>query len=319
MQVLSRFQGQSLNCCDLHCMALVCVILKTANDELIPLDPIINFLNPGNYSVNRLMLNKSLQIDDALWNIGGRLDKDTESTFLRDYGNMNELDEREYINVTISSLYPLKCGTTTDYKCNPPTWTEFFNSIFAASGHPHIRTNPRQRIIIKNHEYLDELDATLEALNLQPYELANYMGWKILVDYIVATGNIQHAFGGNCINYLTKGRSNKRSQYGLLNGAVGSMYIREHFSDPKIKKQVQEMVKYIRETFKLRLPTITWMDQQTKRKASEKLNAMEEFIAYPDELLDKTTIDHYYKGMYFFNFCIGNTKKYKYEKPQNLK
>ena len=38
------------------------------------------------------------------------------------------------------------------------------------------------------------------------------------------------------------------------------------------------------------------MDKQTAKKAVDKLNAMKEFIAYPDEYMNKSIIDDYYKG-----------------------
>ena len=100
--------------------------------------------------------------------------------------------------------------------------------------------------------------------------MKNYLGWKVLVDYIVAAKNFQSAFKGNCLQYLLGGRDrNLYTQSGLLNVAVGSMYVREYF-DPKKKEDVTKMVQNIRKTFKLLIPHLDWMDEQTKTIAKEK-------------------------------------------------
>ena len=39
------------------------------------------------------------------------------------------------------------------------------------------------------------------------------------------------------------------------------------------------------------------MDHQTRENAILKLDAMQQSIAYPDELFDKTTVDQFFKGI----------------------
>ena len=73
------------------------------------------------------------------------------------------------------------------------------------------------------------------------------------------------------------------------------MYAREYFSIKK-KDEAVKQVAYIRKTFEFLVPHISWMDQETKTKAIEKLRVMGQFIAYPDELLDREIMDNYYKG-----------------------
>ena len=127
--------------------------------------------------------------------------------------------------------------------------------------------------------------------------MKNYMGWRVLVDYIVGAKNFQSAFKGKCINYLLHGGDNNQyAEKGLLNLAVASMYVREYV-DTKKKKDVTKMVNNIRKTFKLLLPRLEWMDEYTKKNAIEKFEAMGQFVAYPDELRQKLTIDQYYNGI----------------------
>ena len=127
--------------------------------------------------------------------------------------------------------------------------------------------------------------------------MANYIGWKVLVDSLLAARNLASAFEGDCIKYLIAGYDNNEyAENGLLNIAVGSMYARNYFNAGK-KKDVLTMVKYIRKTFELLVPHIDWMDKETLTKAVEKLRAMGESVAYPDALLDRKIMDQYYKGL----------------------
>ena len=127
--------------------------------------------------------------------------------------------------------------------------------------------------------------------------MANSIGFKILTDYIIGATNLKKAFDGTCINYLTHGYDkNEFTEDGLLNVAVGSMYVREYFSVKK-KEEALKQVEYIRKTFEYLVPHVSWMDQETKTKAIEKLRAMGQFIAYPDELRNRSIMDHYYKDL----------------------
>jgi hypothetical protein len=242
--------------------------------------------------INQL-LNRSIEIDDALYSISSYVD-DRFYKAARDYG----LGYKEYKQTTISELLPIPCGTTGS-GCKPPTWITFIDSVFQASGNKNVEIKSNQTVLIKDPEYFDQLDATLETLQIKPYEMANYIGWKVLVDSVLAARNLASAFKGDCIKYLIAGYDNNEyAENGLLNIAVGSMYARNYFNVGK-KKDVLTMVKYIRKTFELLVSRIDWMDEETITKAVEKLQAMGESVAYPDALLDRKTMDQYYKGLCF--------------------
>ena len=41
---------------------------------------------------------------------------------------------------------------------------------------------------------------------------------------------------------------------------------------------------------------LDWMDDKTKEKAQLKLTKMRQFIAYPDEILDRDLVDNFHNG-----------------------
>ena len=53
----------------------------------------------------------------------------------------------------------------------------------------------------------------------------------------------------------------------------------------------------IRQTFKDNLPLISWMDNDTKRKALEKAEGVTQKVAYPSFIMDPAELDTYYENV----------------------
>ena len=73
------------------------------------------------------------------------------------------------------------------------------------------------------------------------------------------------------------------------------LYVRKFFK-PEEKQVLEEMIGYVRRYFAHMLHELSWMDDETKSEAKKKLEKMDQFIAYPDQLLDKETIDGFHEG-----------------------
>ena len=258
---------------------------------------LLQIMNPGNIPLNQIVLNRSLEIDEALRNISTSSDR--HQKHVRDYGYGWIYS---YKQTTLSALPSLPCGTMPS-DCTPMTWNTFIDSLFKASGNPNVKTRTDQKVLVKDTKYFRILNKKLKELKIPAYEMANYIGWKVLVDYLIGAENLNNAFRGDCINYLIRGYDRRDyttayTEQGLLNIAVGSMYVREYF-DIKKKEDALTMIKDIRETFRLLVPKLDWMDEKTKKNTIEKLDAMGQFVGYPDELLNKNLLDNYYQGLQF--------------------
>ena len=266
---------------------------------------LLKFIDPTGSSttLGDKLLDRSIEIDEALYRISTYTNRHHKGD--RDYG-LGRYLKYSGTQSTLSNLTALPCGSKP-FKCNPPTWNDFIDDIIVATGNKNIRTGINQTVIIKDHRYFEQLDKVFETLDIEPYEMANYLGWKIMVDYIVGARNLESSFGGECVNYLIRGYDNKFTEEGLLNIAVGSMYAREFFGAKK-KVDVLTLVNYIRKTFEILVPHITWMDEETIANAIEKLQGMGQFIAFPDELLNRSIMDQYYKGNIVYQFSSGNMR-----------
>jgi putative endopeptidase len=63
---------------------------------------------------------------------------------------------------------------------------------------------------------------------------------------------------------------------------LGQLYVEEAFS-PEAKAAIEELVGNLIDAFRIRIQNVTWMSEETKAKAIEKLEAMGIKVGYPDE------------------------------------
>lgn len=78
--------------------------------------------------------------------------------------------------------------------------------------------------------------------------------------------------------------------------AIGVKYIEEAF-DTEAKVNVDLMVENLRVAFKELLDEADWMDNATKVEAERKVNAMRQFMAYPDWLFNRTRLEQEFVGV----------------------
>lgn len=88
--------------------------------------------------------------------------------------------------------------------------------------------------------------------------------------------------------------------------ALGSLFVRKYF-DYTSKNDTTVMTSEIQQSFRELLYKTDWIDNQTKRLAAEKVNAIILRIGYPDYVLEPETLNDKYKdvnidkGKYFEN------------------
>ena len=57
------------------------------------------------------------------------------------------------------------------------------------------------------------------------------------------------------------------------------------------------MITYIRAAFNTMLDKVDWMDDITRDKAKKKLKNIDQFVAYPNELLEELTLEEFYSSL----------------------
>lgn len=177
-------------------------------------------------------------------------------------------------------------------------WLPYINSKL----YGELQFNENDRVIFQQPGYFNQLEAVLKLTNKRT--IANYVVWREFADYIpfLTSGLLDKAFE---FFKTFSGRSVRQPRWsdcvrgvsGMLSIAVSSMYVREYFSDERIKQDIGEIVSEISSEFEKLLLANDWMDEETKSEALGKLHAMSSNIAYPSELLNDTLIEDYYKNL----------------------
>ncbi|MEZ6127721.1 MAG: M13-type metalloendopeptidase [Planctomycetaceae bacterium] len=90
--------------------------------------------------------------------------------------------------------------------------------------------------------------------------------------------------------------------FGVLGEVTGRLYVARHFK-PEAKEAMDQLVANLLKAYENSIDDLTWMTDETKRKALEKLHKITPKIGYPEEWRDysKLTIDP--------NDLLGNIKR----------
>ncbi|KAG5681750.1 hypothetical protein PVAND_011159 [Polypedilum vanderplanki] len=177
-------------------------------------------------------------------------------------------------------------------------WLPYINSKLYSD----LTFNESDSVILQAPTYYDQLEDVLNKTDKRT--IANHIIWRELSDYVSYLTNDLREFEFEFFKSFS-GRSTKPSRWSeciksvsnMLNVAVSSMYVREHFYDRRIKEDVANIVTEISSEFEKLLYLNTWMDKQTKAEALKKLNSLNSNIAYPSELLNDTIIENFYKDL----------------------
>ncbi len=123
-----------------------------------------------------------------------------------------------------------------------------------------------------------------------------------LTDEIYATN---FDFYGRVMSGRTEQRPLWKRAVGIVNGvlgeAVGQMYVAKYFP-PEAKERMIGLVKNLQTSLGERIDALTWMSDETKAKAHEKLGTFYVKVGYPDTWRDYTALtidaaDSYYANL----------------------
>uniref|UniRef100_A0A336LY78 CSON004984 protein n=1 Tax=Culicoides sonorensis TaxID=179676 RepID=A0A336LY78_CULSO len=101
--------------------------------------------------------------------------------------------------------------------------------------------------------------------------------------------------------------------------AIGAMFVREAFNG-KSKPEAEQMINEVRDAFKANLKHLDWMDEETRRLANEKADAITDMIGYPGYILDTKQLDEKYFELTIKNdtYFQNNIEINRYNLRKNL-
>jgi len=149
-------------------------------------------------------------------------------------------------------------------------------------------------LIVGQPEFLKSLDQWYQDIDL--HQLKMYMRFKVLNTYAdqlpAAFEQAQFDFYSTTLRGTKKMKPRWRRTLGNMNGMseqIGHLFVNEHFS-PESKQKVSQMVEDLRAAYRDRIQQLSWMSDETKTKAIEKLNGFTYKIGYPDEWEDVSAL-----------------------------
>ena len=95
-----------------------------------------------------------------------------------------------------------------------------------------------------------------------------------------------------------------------LGEAVGQLFVKKHFP-PEAKERMTELVNNLKFAFEQRIKKLSWMTEETKLNAIDKLQAMRVKIGYPDEWRDYSNL-HIEDDYYISNIFRANRFDFDY-------
>ncbi|KAG0710934.1 Endothelin-converting enzyme [Chionoecetes opilio] len=195
-------------------------------------------------------------------------------------------------------------------------WKTFINTAFMEV---NIVLDGSRKIVVYAPDYLKNLtDILNDTIKTKQgiIDLHNYLVWQVVQNYVdFLSQDFQEA--AKVLEKALMGVTGADEVWRecvmqtniALGKPVGAMFVREAFSK-NLKDMAEDMIDRVRNSFKDSLLSVTWMDEETQKKAIEKADAIFEMIGFPDYILNADELDKEFARLKIIeNDYFQNNKK----------
>ncbi|XP_059997177.1 endothelin-converting enzyme 1 isoform X4 [Lagenorhynchus albirostris] len=193
-------------------------------------------------------------------------------------------------------------------------WLPFLNTIF----YP-VEINESEPIVVYDKEYLSQVSTLINITD--KCLLNNYMIWNLVrktssfLDqrFQDADEKFMEVMYGTKKTCLPRWKFCVSDTENTLGFALGPMFVKATFAEDS-KNIASEIILEIKKAFEESLSTLKWMDEDTRKSAKEKADAIYNMIGYPNFIMDPKELDkvfsdytavpdlYFENAMRFFNF-----------------
>ena len=185
-----------------------------------------------------------------------------------------------------------------------------------------IESKYMQEIVVGQPEFLDGADKLMATLKAE--ELRDYMQWRHILSAVSYLS--EDAIAAN-FEFFGKKMSGRKEDHplwkrataqveGQMGEALGKIYTEKYFPESS-KERMKQLVKNLQVSLAERIEAQTWMSEETKKNALDKLNSFYVKIGYPDKWTDMSKLTVDMKKSYYDN--IVECKKFWNEYEINKK
>jgi putative endopeptidase len=150
-------------------------------------------------------------------------------------------------------------------------------------------------VVVAQPDYLVAADSLLANTPISTWK--EYLASKLLDAYAneLSSPFVQARFDfrGKVLNGQQAMRARWKRGVGEVDGglgeAAGKLYIERNFK-PEAKARIDELIRNLREAYRIGIDSLEWMSPETKTRAKQKLAQFTVKIAYPDKWRDYSTL-----------------------------
>ncbi|WP_372920471.1 M13 family metallopeptidase, partial [Salegentibacter sp.] len=166
-------------------------------------------------------------------------------------------------------------------------WEKYFNKIGAEE---------LDTIIVAQPKYMEALQGVFNQNEVEDWK--TYLKWSIFNDAANALSTEIETANWEFYNKTLQGAQEQRPRdeqalqtiNWTIGEALGKLYVDEHFP-AEAKEQAEEMIANIIKAYETRINNLSWMSEDTKKKAIEKLGTTTIKVGYPDEWKDYSDLE----------------------------
>ena len=78
----------------------------------------------------------------------------------------------------------------------------------------------------------------------------------------------------------------------------------QEYKTNNMQFQIEMILELVRSTFEGNLPKLDWMDEETKKRAIDKAQAVSQKIGYPEYITKPAKLDEHYEKVSWCNFLL---------------
>uniref|UniRef100_A0A9J8A0S2 Membrane metallo-endopeptidase-like 1 n=1 Tax=Cyprinus carpio carpio TaxID=630221 RepID=A0A9J8A0S2_CYPCA len=188
-------------------------------------------------------------------------------------------EERNDITVLYNKMTLREVQQTFNLNVSGFNWTRYVQGIMSSVS---VTVQPDEPIVVYCSPYLEKLRDVLSKHSHRT--LQNYLAWMLIMERVSSMSrrfkdmraHYRKALHGTTVEEV-RWRDCVRYVQGNMENAVGALYVRETFSGNS-KRMVRELIKKIQEAYVETLEELSWMDEQSKEKAREKVRSWTEIL-----------------------------------------
>ncbi|XP_078523458.1 endothelin-converting enzyme 2 [Lissotriton helveticus] len=276
---------------------------KSSNSNIIQVDQSGLFLPSRDYYLNKTTNDKVLMAYlDYMVELGILLGGEKSST----QEQMKQVLELEttLANITVpqderrdeEKIYHKMSVAELQFLAPAIDWMDYIS--FALSP---LDLNDTEPVVLYGKEYLQQVSDLINTTDKSI--LNNYMMWNLVQKMASSLDTRFESAQEKLLEVLygTKKSCTPRWQTCISNTddtlgfALGSLFVKATF-DKDSKEIAEGMIAEIRTAFEDTLDRLHWMDDQTRRAAKDKADAIYDMIGFPDFILDTKELDDVYDG-----------------------